>query len=150
MSSLPASVWQGLRLIDGIEQETDSDDEIASSAAAQRNLEHVFTLLGAALPRDAVRVAYRGLESSDPGLKGLALEYLEGVLPPDLGGKLWQALETPLEPRAERRDPAQALEALRRSTGTPIIGSRAIKSSGDDAPGKSDPPPPATKPSDPH
>jgi hypothetical protein len=147
--SLPPSVWQGLRLIDSLEPEPDADEEVASPEAAQRNLEHVFTLLGTVLPRDAVRVAYRGLQSADPGLRGLALEYLEGVLPPPMAARLWQVLETPMEPRGERLDPARALEELRRSTGTPIIGARAVTPSADDAPAQSDPPPPATKRSEP-
>ena len=132
--SLPPSVWHGLRLIDGLDPETEPDDESGAFVTAQRNLEHVFTLLGTVLPRDAVRVAFRGVQSTDPGLRGLALEYLDGVLPASMAAKLWQVLETPMEPRAERPDPAQALEALRRSTGTPIISPRTVTRSDDDVP----------------
>ena len=148
--SLPPAVWQGLRLIDQVEPDADAEDESSpGDATAARNLEHVFTMLGAVLPRDAVRVAFRGLQSGSAGLRGLALEYLEGVLPPAIAGKLWQALEAPAELRHGRGDPAQALEALRRSTGTPIVTGR-ITPSGGDAPSRSDPPPPAREPSDPH
>ena len=147
--SLPPAVWQALRLIDQVEPDADADDDPApEEAAAERNLEHVFTLLGAVLPRDAVRVAYRGLRSGNPGLRGLALEYLEGVLPAEIAAKLWQALDAPAEARQARHDPASALEELRRSAGTPIV-SRTIRPSAGDAPSQSDPPRPATKQSEP-
>jgi hypothetical protein len=132
--SLPPSVWQGLRLIDGVELENEGDEDAAPSEAAQRNLEHVFTLLGTVLPRDAVRVAFRGVQSNDPGLRGLAREYLEGVLPTSMSARLWEALESPPDQRGERLAPEEALEALRRSTGTPIVTQKTVKPSGDDAP----------------
>jgi hypothetical protein len=46
--------------------------------------EHVFRLLSLILPRDPLKIAYRGLFSGDDRMKGMALEYLESVLPPEV------------------------------------------------------------------
>jgi hypothetical protein len=53
----------------------------------------VFTLLALALPTDPLRITFRGLHTDDQGLRGTALEYLEGVLPPDIRERLWPFLE---------------------------------------------------------
>ena len=45
-------------------------------------LAHVFTVLGFALEREPLSIAYRAMRSADPGLRGTAFEYLEVVLPP--------------------------------------------------------------------
>ena len=49
----------------------------------------MFTLLSLVLPTQPLQIAYRGLHTNDPGLRGTALEYLDGVLPPDIRTKLW-------------------------------------------------------------
>jgi AAA family ATP:ADP antiporter len=46
-----------------------------------RGLAHVFTVLGFALEREPLSIAYRAMRSADPGLRGTAFEYLEVVLP---------------------------------------------------------------------
>jgi AAA family ATP:ADP antiporter len=53
-----------------------ADEEIV------RGLAHVFTVLGFALEREPLSIAYRAIRSADPGLRGTAFEYLEVVLPP--------------------------------------------------------------------
>jgi hypothetical protein len=125
--SVPLPVWQGHRLIDQLDTDAEPDDDSGIQAgvpshAVERNLEHIFTLLGTVLPRDAVRVAFRGIQSADPGLRGLAIEYLEGVLPASIASQLTRAVEAPA--RRERADPQGALEALRRSAETPIVTPR--------------------------
>jgi hypothetical protein len=60
---------------------------------ASRSLAHVFTLLSLALPPEPLRIAFRGLHTDDPKLRGTALEYLEGVLPPRIREQLWPFLE---------------------------------------------------------
>jgi ATP:ADP antiporter, AAA family len=91
--SVSASVWNGYRLIDRAESdEEDVSEEGAGAgqgAEAQRNLEHVFTLLATIFPREAVFAAHRGLTSKDPHLRGLAVEYLDSALEPSLRAKLW-------------------------------------------------------------
>jgi hypothetical protein len=73
-----------------------------------RSLEHVFTLLALILPREPLRVAYRGLHTRDPRLRGTALEYLEAVLPPRVKDVLWPHLDD--APR--RRTPPRSADAI--------------------------------------
>ena len=65
----------------------------AAAAGAGRNLEHVFTLLSAVLPRDAVQAAYRSLRAADPHLRALAFEYLDRALSPGLRLRLQTLVE---------------------------------------------------------
>jgi len=91
--SVSVAVWKGHRLIDRAEGDDEPGapvaDERPSALDAERNLEHVFTLLATIFPRDAVLTAHRGLQSNDPRLRGLAVEYLDSALSPALRGKLW-------------------------------------------------------------
>jgi hypothetical protein len=73
-----------------------------------RSLEHVFTLLSLILPREPLRVAYRGLHTRDPRLRGTALEYLEAVLPPRVKDVLWPHLDD--APR--RREAPRSAETI--------------------------------------
>jgi ATP:ADP antiporter, AAA family len=88
------SIWDSHRLLDRVE---DSDrqsfvDEFVKGRASQ-GLAHVFTLLSLVLPADPVQVAFRGLHADDDNLRGTALEYLDGVLPPAIRQRLWPSLE---------------------------------------------------------
>ncbi|MCC7415608.1 MAG: hypothetical protein IT176_00595 [Acidobacteria bacterium] len=58
----------------------------------ERWLAHVFTLLSLVLPREPLQIAFRGLQSRDRRLRGTALEYLDGVLPPAVRRRLRPAL----------------------------------------------------------
>jgi hypothetical protein len=89
-----AGVWEGRRLLDQHDDESWSpvmDDVIRERA--NRSLEHVFTLLALVLPRQPLKIAFRGLHASDSLLRGTALEYLETALPPDIRKALWPHLE---------------------------------------------------------
>ena len=125
-------VWESHRLLDTIEADARSFvDEFLKDRAGQ-SLAHVFTLLSLVLPTAPLQIAYRGLHTDDPGLRGTALEYLEGVLPPDIRDRLWPFLtDRPRKQSDSRaRDEILAdllrsnesimlnLEELRRRTGT--------------------------------
>jgi hypothetical protein len=85
-------VWQSHRLLDSVDQEDRSFvDEFLKDRAGQ-SLAHMFTLLTLVLPTAPLQIAYRGLHTNDPKLRGTALEYLEGVLPQDLSQRLWPFL----------------------------------------------------------
>jgi hypothetical protein len=60
---------------------------------AHRNFEYLFSLLAAVLPREPLQVAFRGITSDNPGLRGLAREFFDGVLPEAVRTKLWRMLE---------------------------------------------------------
>jgi len=61
-------------------------------------LEHVFTVLGLALPAEPLRIALHAVQTDDPELRGTAMEYLESILPPDVRAQLWPLLEGDLAP----------------------------------------------------
>jgi len=75
-------------------------------------LDHVFTLLGLALPPRPVRIAFEGLFTDDRALRGTAIEYLESVLPPHVREPLWPMIEADKERRSEKRPTAELAAAL--------------------------------------
>jgi ATP:ADP antiporter, AAA family len=81
--SVEKEVWESRSLIDAQEHKPSN----VSS-------EHVFRLLSLILPREPLRIAYRGLYSEDERWKGMALEYLESVLPEEVRKTIWPLLET--------------------------------------------------------
>jgi hypothetical protein len=115
--SVPLQVWQGHRLIDQPERD---DNSGVGDTLTHRNFEHVFLLLTTVLPREPLQVALRGISSPNAGLRGLALEYLESVLPPEILARLWQLVDVPPGERPHL-SPERALEELRVSTETPIL-----------------------------
>jgi ATP:ADP antiporter, AAA family len=99
-------VWQSHRLLDTVDPEDRSFvDEFLKDRAGQ-SVAHVFTLLTLVLPTAPLQIAYRGLHTNDPKLRGTALEYLEGVLPQDINQRLAPFLgtETPAPHDARPRD----------------------------------------------
>ncbi len=101
-------VWQSRQLIDDAEDPWAREDEELVHSRAGRSMEHVFTLLSLVLPREPLRLAFRGLRTDDARLRGTALEYLETVLPEGIRERLWPFLE-PGERRA--RPSAETAEA---------------------------------------
>lgn len=87
--SVPIQVWQGHRLLDQGEPSEDGVLPPLQIGSRHRNLEHVFALLATILPRDPLQAAFRGIQSADPELRALTLEYFEGVLPPPVLARLW-------------------------------------------------------------
>jgi ATP:ADP antiporter, AAA family len=85
--AVPAQIWHGHRLIDAV----DRDDEASELAPLheQRAVEHVFSLLSMVLPAEPLSVALSGIASPDASLRGVAIEYLESVLPPPIWARLW-------------------------------------------------------------
>ena len=57
---------------------------------ASRSIGHLVTILSLVLPAEPLRIAFQGLRSGDPGLRGTAQEYLEGVLPPAIRERLFK------------------------------------------------------------
>jgi HEAT repeat protein len=110
------AVWEGRSLLDRMDDEAWSPvmDELVRDRA-NRSLEHVFTLLALVLPRKPLRIAFRGLHTDDPLLRGTALEYLETTLPPEIRKPLWPFLEPDRARRAATaRPPGEALNDLLR------------------------------------
>jgi AAA family ATP:ADP antiporter len=83
--SVSQSVWESRHLVD---RRLSSDqflflDEVLRERA-QLSWEHLFSLLALILPREPLKVAFQALHTDDRTLRGLALEYLDSVLPPSL------------------------------------------------------------------
>lgn len=110
-------VWESHRLLDRAEELTGSafvDDSLRDRV--DRNLEHIFRLLSFILPKEPLRVAYRGLHTDDAHLRGTALEYLETVLPVEIRDRLWPFLEDRRrKPRPEERSIEEVVATLLRS-----------------------------------
>lgn len=87
--SVPIQVWQGHRLLDQSEPSEDGVLPPLETGSSHRNIEHVFALLATILPREPLQAAFRGIQSADPELRALTLEYFEGVLPPPVLARLW-------------------------------------------------------------
>ena len=108
-------VWESHRLLDRVDDREGSFvDEFLKDRASQ-SLAHVFTLLALVLPTAPLQIAYRGLHTTDAVLRGTALEYLEGVLPPDIRDRLWPFLGDGPAPRRAGRAREEILADLIRS-----------------------------------
>jgi hypothetical protein len=79
------------RLLDTRDSHWYFDEELRDRA--DRNLEHLFTLLSLLLPMEAVRISFRALHTTDQQLRGAALEYLESATPPQTRRPLLNLLE---------------------------------------------------------
>ena len=79
--SVPPQRWRGYRLLDRPEIEGPSETA-ASPEDSSRYLEHIVLLLSTIVGRDPLDAAVHGVRSADPGVRGLAFEYLDQVLPP--------------------------------------------------------------------
>jgi hypothetical protein len=122
-------VWESHQLLDRLE-----DTESASMvdqfvrARASRSLAHVFTLLSLVLPAEPLQIAFRGLQTDDQNLRGTALEYLEGVLPPDIRGRLWPYLEDQrASARTATRPREEILEDLLKSQQSIVLNLEELK-----------------------
>jgi AAA family ATP:ADP antiporter len=121
-------VWQSHRLLDAVVEDENKPfvDEFLKDRTSQ-SLGHVFTLLSLVLPAQPLQIAYRGLHTTDPVLRGTALEYLEGVLPPDIRDRLWPFLGDDPEPARPTRSRDQILEDLLRSNESIVLNLEELR-----------------------
>jgi hypothetical protein len=111
------AVWESHRLLDGMDDpdgEPSAVDQFLKDRASQ-GLAHVFTLLSLVQPAEPLQIAYRGLLTGDENLRGTALEYLEGTLPPVIRAHLWPFLEDRRAPNRAVRPRDEILRDLLRS-----------------------------------
>lgn len=122
-------VWQSHRLLDSMEDEEWSPvvDEVLRERAS-RSLEHVFTVLSLVLPRQPLKVAFRGLHTDDAMLRGTALEYLETALPETIRAALWPFLEdTRAATQRESRPTDEILSDLLQSNQSIVMNLEQMK-----------------------
>jgi AAA family ATP:ADP antiporter len=121
-------VWESQRLLPQAEDRDDNffvDDVVRDRAS--RSLAHVFTLLALVLPTEPLQIAFRGLHADDQNLRGTALEYLEGVLPPAIRDALWPYLEDSRPRRRESRPREEILADLLRSNDSIMMNIEELK-----------------------
>jgi hypothetical protein len=87
-------------------------DEILRERAEQ-TLEHIFSLLAAVLPREAIKIAIRALHTDDKALRGLAIEYLDSALPARVRKALLLMIEAGPPDPAPAADQVPLSELLR-------------------------------------
>ena len=121
-------VWESHRLLDTMEDEEWSPimDEMLRDRA-NRALEHVFTVLALVLPRQPLKIAFRGLHTSDRVLRGTALEYLETSLPDDIRKALWPFLEDLRSRRSSQKTAEQVLGDLLASNQSIAVNLEALR-----------------------
>jgi len=105
-------VWETRRLIDQSDDAWSPMESEVVRDRATRSLEHVFNLLSLVLSPDPLRLAFHGLHTSDPQLRGTALEYLETVLPEPVRQPLWPFLEPEPRGRPLRRSAGEVVHEL--------------------------------------
>jgi hypothetical protein len=103
------------RTLPGIEREARARRELeAASREDPRAVEHAFDLLSLGAPDDHLQLAYGALRCGDSYLQGVALEYIDVVLPPDLRTALAARL-TASPPSATPRSERKPVDDLLRS-----------------------------------
>jgi ATP:ADP antiporter, AAA family len=120
-------VWEGHRLLDRVDDQVPTLVDDFLKDRASQSLAHVFTLLSLVLPATPLQIAYRGLHTSDVVLRGTALEYLEGVLPPDIRDRLRPFLGEQPAARSEQRPQEQILAELLRSNDSILLNLEELR-----------------------
>jgi hypothetical protein len=70
---------------------------------------------------------YRGLQADDAGLRGTALEYLEGILPRDIRERLWPFIDTPTVRTGPARSREDVLAALLQSNESIMLNLQELR-----------------------
>jgi hypothetical protein len=85
--SVKPQIWEGYRLLDVPDADEPSEAE-APDVVRTRHLEHIFSLLSTIVAREPLDAAVHGIRSANAGVRGLAVEYLDQVLPAHVLGRL--------------------------------------------------------------
>jgi AAA family ATP:ADP antiporter len=106
-------LWESRQLVDLPDDESSPMEAEVLRDRANRSLEHIFTLLSLVFPGETLRLAFHGLHTDDPHLRGTAIEYLETVLPEQIWARLWPFLSDGQEPGVRRaRSSGEAVRDL--------------------------------------
>ena len=90
-------------------------EELLSNSGRRPDLEHVAVLLSVVLPREPLRIAFEALNTDEPQLRGLALEYLETTLPNEVSEALLDVVDASPTPSYLRRSADVVREELTQS-----------------------------------
>jgi hypothetical protein len=87
--AVPPQLWRGYRLLD---RPDDGLPRAVPAGASSRHVEHIFSLLSTMIAREPLDAAARGMHSANSSVRGLAVEYLDQVLPPAVAERLRQMM----------------------------------------------------------
>jgi ATP:ADP antiporter, AAA family len=106
-------LWESRQLVDLPDDASSPMEAEVLRDRANRSLEHIFTLLSLVFPRETLRLAFHGLHTDDPHLRGTAIEYLETVLPEQIWARLWPFLSDGVDSGLRRgRSSGEAVQEL--------------------------------------
>lgn len=119
-------IWELQRLLD----ERPTRDDLVTDRVYSRgelSLEHTFRLLSLVLEPEPTRTAFFGIVLDEERLRGIALEYLEQVLPADIRKKLWPFIGDISEQQRKReiRDMDEVVADLLKTGATLFAGDAA-------------------------
>lgn len=97
---LDEKIWKNQKILD-LEESEVSEPRLEFSKdvrsyiqkRAGLGLNYIFKLFSLVFPEKPLLVAYYGIFTSDPMLKGTSMEYLESILPEDIQEKLWPLIK---------------------------------------------------------
>jgi len=111
----PAAVFEGVRRELAVEPAIWRANDLASAdAPLSRGVQHLANLLTLALPGEPLRAALLGLHDADTTLRGVALEYLDNVLPVEIRDRMWTVLAIEVPAHAAKRPLEDVLAELLR------------------------------------
>jgi ATP:ADP antiporter, AAA family len=87
--AVPPQLWRGYRLLD---RPDDAATSGVPAEASSRHVEYIFLLLSTIVAREPLDAAVHGIHSPNAGVRGLAVEYLDQVLPPAVAGRFRQMM----------------------------------------------------------
>ena len=87
--AVPPQLWRGYRLLD---RPDDTAPRGVPADASSRHVEYIFLLLSTIVAREPLDAAVHSIHSPNAGVRGLAVEYLDQVLPPAVAGRFRQLM----------------------------------------------------------
>jgi len=127
-------IWELQKILDGREAGDDGFVVERVDVRGELSLEHAFRMLSLVLDPDVVKTAFHGIITDDEQLKGLALEYLEQVLPPRVCERLWPFIGDISE--YQRRQSMRSVDEVMRElsqTGVTLFGGEGTRAAIDEA-----------------
>ncbi len=106
------------------------DEDVTTASADElfggtrdRRVQHIFTLLGVVLDREALSLAFKALRTRDDHVHGTALEYLDNVVPKPIAASLLPLLQVTTRHTHSTRNNRELLDDLLRSQASIEIAS---------------------------
>ena len=87
--AVPPQLWRSYRLLD---RPDDPAPRSLPAGASSRHVEYIFLLLSTIIAREPLDAAVRSIQSPNSGVRGLAVEYLDQVLPPAVADRFRQMM----------------------------------------------------------